>query len=43
MAKATVTIIDTKKLEQQQAEITLRCLMHKARATKLALTKYCAK
>lgn len=42
MANATVTKKQKTK-EQEQAQATLRCLMHKARATKLVLAKYCVK
>jgi hypothetical protein len=28
------------KKNEQQTQMTIRCLMHKARATKLALAKY---
>lgn len=42
MAKRIV-IIDKDKRTEQRAEITLKCLMHKARATKLVIGKYSAK
>lgn len=38
MAKTVIN--EQKKTQQKQAEITLKCLMHKARATKLVLAKY---
>jgi len=38
MSKETTNCNDNKS-----AEVTLKCLIHKARATKLAIGKYCAK
>ncbi len=42
MVKQTVTTQELDN-ENKRAEATLKCLIHKARATKLALGKYCAK
>lgn len=43
MADKNTKNCSVKSKEQQQAQITIKCLMHKARATKLTLAKYCAK
>lgn len=32
-----------KNNENKRAEMTLKCLIHKARATKLVIGKYCAR
>lgn len=42
MVKQTVKT-EARENENKRAEATLKCLIHKARATKLALGKYCAK
>jgi len=43
MANVHENIKNNLKQSEQQTQITLKCLMHKARATKLAIAKYAAR